>query len=75
MLEPRKSLADTAYRLTYAHHVIGNEADEVESAITEEDPGHPNIDVLSQIYILLSTAQAHLEAATKLMGVTMEKQA
>ena len=68
MLEPRKSLADSAYRLTYAHHVIDNEADEVESAITEEDAGHENIKVLATVHQHLSSAQAHLLGIMKPAG-------
>lgn len=67
-LDPRVSLQDTAYRLTYAEHVIDNEADEVESAITEEEPSHPNILVLAQIHHHLSMARQHLKDAIELFG-------
>jgi hypothetical protein len=74
VLEPRKSLSDTAYRLTYAHHVIDNEADEVESAITEEDTGHRNIPLLAAIHQHLSSAQAHLAEAVKMLGSSLTEE-
>jgi division protein CdvB (Snf7/Vps24/ESCRT-III family) len=65
--EMRTSLQDTAYRLNYAEHVVDNEADEVESAITEEDPGHSNILILAQVHHHLSQARQHLKAAISLL--------
>jgi hypothetical protein len=66
-IEPRKALQDTAYRLNYAMHVIECEADEVESAITEEEPEHPNISALSQAFMCLSAAQTQIAAAIKIL--------
>lgn len=65
-LDPRVSVRDTAYRLNYALHVIDTEADEVESAITEEEPHHPNIDILAMALKHLADAETSLKAAIEL---------
>jgi hypothetical protein len=64
---PRKALQDTAYRLNYVEHVVQCEFDEVESALTEEDKGHQNIEVLALILQHLATAQEALKAAINIL--------
>lgn len=61
-IEPRKSLSATAYRLYYVTHVIQSEVDEIESAITEEDPGHPNIQLMAKMLQELTQAQERIYA-------------
>jgi len=68
LYEKRTSLSQTAYRLRYASHVLQNEMDEIESAMTEEDPGHPNIKVFASMMKNLSEAQARLNVVIGLFG-------
>jgi uncharacterized protein YukE len=67
VITPRKALADTAYRLKYANHILQNELDEIESAITEEEPKHPNIKILADAMRQLSAAQHHINETIKLL--------
>lgn len=61
-IEPRKSLSATAYRLHYVTHVIQGEVDEIESAITEEERGHPNIQLMAKMLQELTQAQEKIYA-------------
>jgi hypothetical protein len=42
--------------------------DEVESALTEEETHHPNIQIMARILWELSIAQQNIAAAIKLLG-------
>jgi len=68
LYEKRTSLSATAFRLTYVTHVIQNEMDEIESALTEEEAKHPNIKVMAEMLKRLSSAQADLAEVIRLFG-------
>jgi hypothetical protein len=68
LYEKRKSLSNTAFRLQYVTHVLQNEMDEIESALTEEEAKHPNIKVMAEMLKRLSAAQAEIAEVIRLFG-------